>query len=95
MDFIEQLLLLDGYTDILVVVDRLTKQMVFISTIKTINATVLTELFIKHIFAKHGAPSHITLDCGVKYMSKFFKFLTHGLEIKLHFTLVYHPEADG
>ena len=28
-------------------------------------------------------------------MSKFFRFLANTLEIKLHFTLGYHPEADG
>ena len=95
MDFIEQLPLSDGFTDILVMVDRLTKQAVFVPTTRTINASTLAELFIQHVFAKHGAPSHITSDHGMEFVSKFFKSLAHRLEMKLHFTSGYHPEADG
>jgi len=62
MDFIEQLPLSGGYTDILVVVDQLTKQALSIPTIRSLDATMLAELFIKHIFSKHGVPSHVTSD---------------------------------
>jgi len=62
MDFIEQLPLSEGHTDILVVVDRLTKQVIFIPTVRSINTVLLAELFIKHIFSKHGVPNHITSD---------------------------------
>jgi len=49
MDFIEQLSPSGGYTDILVVVDQLTKQALFIPTIRSLDATMLAELFIKHV----------------------------------------------
>jgi len=62
MDFIKQLLLSEGYTDILVVVDQLTKQALFILTIRALNATMLGELFVRHIFFKHGVLSHVTSD---------------------------------
>jgi len=95
MDFIEQLPLLEGYMDILVVVDWLTKQTLFIPTIRSLDATMLAELFIKHIFSKHKVPSHVTSDRGMEFMSKFFRSLANALDIKLYFTLGYHPEADG
>jgi len=95
MDFIEQLPLSEGYTDILVVVDRLTKQATFIPTTRTIDATKLAQLFIEHVFAKHGAPSHVTSDRGVEFTSKFFKSLASNLDMKLHFTSGYYPEVDG
>jgi len=95
MDFIEQLPPSEGYTDILVVVDRLTKQAIFIPTVRSINAVLLAELFIKHVFLKHGVPNHITSDQGTEFVSKFFKSLASTLDIKLHFTLGYYPEADG
>jgi len=60
MDFIEQLSPSGGYTDILVVIDQLTKQVLFIPTIRSLDATMLAELFIKHVFSKHGIPSHVT-----------------------------------
>jgi len=31
----------------------------------------------------------------MEFVSKFFRSLANALDIKLHFTLGYHPEADG
>jgi len=95
MNFIEQLLLLESYTNILVVVDQLTKQALFILTIRALNATMLGELFVRYIFFKHGVPSHVTFNQGMEFMSKFFRSLADALDIKLYFTSGYHPEADG
>jgi len=88
MDFIEQLPLSEGYTDILVVVDWLTKQALFISIIRSLNAAMLVELFIKHVFSKYGVPSHVISDRGMEFVSKFFRSLANALDMKLHFTLV-------
>ena len=75
--------------------DRLTKQVVFIPTYKTINIPALTELFIKYVFAKHGTPSHITSNQGPEFVLTFFRSLAKSLSIKLHFMSGYHLEADG
>jgi len=56
---------------------------------------MLAELFIKHVFSKHGVPSHITSDRGTEFVSKFFRSLANALDMKLHFTSGYHLEADG
>jgi len=56
---------------------------------------MLAELFIKHVFSKHGIPSHVISDRGTEFMSKFFRLLANALEMRLHFTSGYHPEADG
>jgi len=54
MDFIEQLPSSTGFTAILVVVDRLSKQAIFIPTHDTITSPELAKLFLLHIFSKHG-----------------------------------------
>src|SRR5258708_3232222 len=54
MDFIKQLLTLEGHTAILVIVDHLTKQSLFIPTHDSINSLELTQLFLTHIFSKQG-----------------------------------------
>jgi len=46
MDFIEQLPEFKGYTNILIVINRLTKQAVFVLTKRTINTKELSEVFI-------------------------------------------------
>ena len=95
MDFIEQLLKSSGYTAILVVVDHLTKQAIFIPTHDTITSHDLEKLFILHVFSKHGVPSHVTSNRGSKFVSHFFRSLRKALDMRLHFTSGYHPEGDG
>ena len=60
MNFIEQLLSSAGYTAILVIVDRLSKQAVFIPTHDTITLAKLAKLFVLHMFSKprHVQPRH-------------------------------------
>ena len=62
MDFIEQLPPSEGFTSILVVIDRLSKQALFIPTHDTITSAKLVKLFLLHVFSKHGVPAHITSD---------------------------------
>jgi len=95
MDFIEQLPESEGYTDILVVIDRLMKQAVFMPTRRTINAKELSKVFIREMFSKHSTPTHVTSDRGSEFISKFFRALANTLDIKLYFTSGYYPEADG
>ena len=95
MDFIEQLPSSDGFTSILIVVDRLSKQGIFIPTHDTITSPELTKLFIAHVFSKHGVPSHVTSDRGSEFVSHFFRSLGKALGMTLHFTSGYHPEGDG
>jgi hypothetical protein len=58
MDFIEQLPRSSGYTAILMIVDHLTKQAIFIPTRDTITSADLAKLFVLYLFSKHGVPSH-------------------------------------
>ena len=69
MDFIEQLPESNGHTGILVIVDQLTKQAIFISTSRMLDSPGLASLFISHVFAKHGVLSHVTSNHGAKFIS--------------------------
>ena len=95
MDFIEQLPASSRHTAILVVVDHLSKQCIFIPMDDTITVPELAKLFLLHVFSKHGVPSHITSDRGSEFVSHFFRSLGKALDICLHFTSGYHPERDG
>ncbi len=94
MDFIEQLPDSNGFTTILVVIDRASKQAIFIPTHNTINSEELTQLFVIHVFSRHGVPNHITSDCGSEFVSQFMHALAKALDMELHFMSGYHPEAD-
>ncbi|KIN98932.1 hypothetical protein M404DRAFT_30899 [Pisolithus tinctorius Marx 270] len=93
MDFIEQLLASSGFTAILVVVDWLSKQAIFIPTHDAITAPELAKLFLLHVFSKHGVLAHVTSDQGLEFVSHFFQSLGKALDMHLHFTSGYHPKV--
>ena len=95
MDFIEQLPSSNGFTSILVIMDCLLKQGIFIPTHNTITSPELAKLLIAHVFSKHRVPSHITSVRGSEFISHFFHSLGKALRMTLHFTSGYHPEGDG
>jgi len=75
MDFIEKLPSFSGFNTILVIVDRLSKQAIFISTHNTITSVELARLFITYVFSKHGVPSHVMSDHSFEFVSHFFRSL--------------------
>src|SRR5258707_12654356 len=95
MDFIEQLPASKGFSAILVVVDHLTKQAIFIPSHDTMNALQVVRLFLTHIFSKHRVLSHVTSDHSSEFVLHFFCSLGKLLQMRLHFTSGYHPEGDG
>jgi len=95
MNFIEKLLLSSGFDTILVIVDWLTKQAIFIPAHDTITSTDLAHLFVLHVFSKHSVPSHVTSNRSSEFVSNFFYFLGTALNMWLYFTSGYHPEDDG
>ena len=95
MDFIEKLPSSSGFDTILVIVNQLTKQAIFIPAHDTIMSVDLAHLFVLHVFSKHSVPSHVTSDRGSEFVSNFFRSLGTALDMWLHFTSDYHPEGDG
>ena len=61
----------------------------------TITSVELACLFVIHVFSKHGVPSHVTSDHGSEFVSHFFRSLGTALDMRLHFTSEYHPEANS
>ena len=95
MDFITDLPTSHSYDSILVVVDRLSKQVHFIPTHKTLNAPGLAQLFITNVFKLHGFPLSIVSDRGSVFISEFWKALTSQLQVHLNLSTAYHPQTDG
>jgi len=95
MDFIEKLSSSSGFDTILVIVDCLSKQAIFIPTYNTITSAELAHLFVIHVFSKHGVSSHVTSNHGSEFVSHFFCSLGTALDMRLYFTSRYHLEANG
>ena len=91
MDFIEGLSKSEGYSVIIVVVDRLTKYAHFLPVSHPYTATKITQIFIHHIFKLHGLPKSIVTDRDPTFTSAFWKefFQLQGTTLK--FSSAYHP----
>ena len=94
MDFIEQLPLSSGFMSILMVIDCLLKEAVFIPTTDNATAIDVADTFTTHIFAKHSIPLCISSNHGSEFMSHFFHSLGSLLHMQLHFTSSHHPSAN-
>ncbi|KAF8724483.1 hypothetical protein RHS02_08548, partial [Rhizoctonia solani] len=80
---------------ILVIVDSFTKYGIFVKCSKKLKALELAELFLEHVWKRHGMPEKTILDRGKVFNNKFLKALYKRLGIDPHFLLAYHPQSDG
>jgi hypothetical protein len=71
------------------------KMRLFIPTIMTLSAEGLANLIITWVIAKHSTPADIISDCGMLFVSNFWRSLVKCLSIKLNLSTAYHPKMDG
>ncbi|MBW0479931.1 hypothetical protein O181_019646 [Austropuccinia psidii MF-1] len=95
MDFITQLSLSNSFKSILVILDRLSKMVVFFPTMPSRTLLDLDHQFIKDIFSKHGLPSRFVIKRGSLFVSSFWTNLCQHLKISKDLPIAYHPETDG
>ena len=95
MDFIMPLPKSQGYTGILVVVDRLTKMAHFCPVHKDITAMETTEKLMQEVFKHHGLPDKIISDRGSQFAAKVTQEMYNKLNITVALSTAYHPQTDG
>jgi hypothetical protein len=95
MDFIEGLPLSNGYSVILVVVDRFTKYSHFIPVRHPFSAASIASLFFDNIVKLHGVPKSIVSNRDKVFTSAFWTELFKLLRTDLKLSSAYHPQTDG
>ncbi|MBW0515011.1 hypothetical protein O181_054726 [Austropuccinia psidii MF-1] len=68
---------------------------IFIPTYETITALELAQIFISHVFSKHGLPVSIVSDRGSLFVSSFWTNLCQQLKISRYLSTSFHPETYG
>ena len=95
MDLIVGLPPINGYSMVIVVVDRLSKKIFTIPLQTTTKALELATILFERIFHEHGVPLQIILDRDSKMTSavwrNFFKII--GCELTMSYA--YHQRFDG
>jgi transposase InsO family protein len=83
------------YDSIATFVCMLTKQAIFVRINETITAQQLANVFIDHVYSKHGLPTILVSDRDPRFNSHFWRSLFTALGTKLNMSTAYHPQTDG
>lgn len=94
MDFITGLPKSEGYSVIMVVVDRLSKYGHFFTLKHPYTAKQVAEVFIKGVTKLHGIPKSIISDRDPLFLSHFWSelFRLQGTQLKMSSS--YHPSRN-
>ena len=80
----------EGYDNVFVVIDRLSKQPISVPCLKTVTAQDMAKIFIRTVYRYYGAPETIVSDRGPQFVSAFWKEFTRILGVKLKLSTVNH-----
>ncbi|EMG47793.1 hypothetical protein G210_1757 [Candida maltosa Xu316] len=95
LDFISGIPEVNGFDNILVVVDRFTRRSRFFPCKKTITAQETADIFIKNILPLHGVPLEFISDRDPRFTSQFWKDFFGYWETKLKMSTPGHAQTDG
>ncbi|GJR67634.1 putative reverse transcriptase domain-containing protein [Tanacetum coccineum] len=83
-----------GYDNIWVIVDRLTKSAIFVPMRETDPLKKLARMYLKEVVTRHGIPVSIICDRDPRFASHFWRSLQKALGTNLDMSTAYHPQTD-
>ncbi|WVY98027.1 hypothetical protein V8G54_030178 [Vigna mungo] len=95
MDFIASLPISQGYSNIMVVIDQLSKFAHFIPLKQGFNSKTVAETFIQHIVKLYGFRKSIVSDRDRVFINNFWKLLFKYQSTTLAMSSSYHPQSDN
>jgi hypothetical protein len=94
VDFIVGLPPSSGYTNIMVVKDRLGKGVILVP-MTLIEADDVAWTFVREVFRHHGLPRSIVSDRGTQFVSTLWGKVCQLLSIERKLSTAHHPQTDG
>jgi transposase InsO family protein len=84
-----------GYDQVFVVVDRLTKRAYSLPCYKTTTAKEMAGMYYKYVWRNHGVPDSVVSDRGPQFISHFWDEFCRMLGVKIKLSSSEHPQTDG
>jgi hypothetical protein len=94
IDFVVELPLSKGYTNLVVITDRLGKG-VILEPMKEITTEAVADVFVRSFYRYHGLPAAIVSDRGKQFVGHMWSRICKLLKIVRRVSTAYHPETDG
>ncbi|KAI0997227.1 hypothetical protein K3495_g10960 [Podosphaera aphanis] len=94
IDFITDLPESQGCTNVMVITDRLSKD-VFLFGSDSIRAERCAEIFVDKYYRYFGFPRYLTSDRGSDWLSHFWKIFCKLCGINQRLTTAYHPQSNA
>lgn len=85
----------DGNTEIMVMVEKLTKLSYLVPAPTGITAEQSALFFMKYVIAQHGMPMKVIHDRGKQFDSKFWQTVMSELGVDDASSSAHHPQTDG
>lgn len=95
MDFIIGLLEVDGYSSIMVMVDRFSKYAIFVPCKAPSRAEDIADYFFRNVVKYWGVPLSIISDRDAHFTSNFCKEMFKLIGTKFLMSMSHHLETDG
>jgi len=95
VDFITDLPVSNGYTCVLVIVDRFSKSCRLIPLPGLPTAMETAELLFNYVFRYYGLPEDIVSDSGSQFTSRVWKAFFKLLGVAISLSSGYHPQTNG
>ncbi|KAK3531442.1 hypothetical protein QTP70_020528 [Hemibagrus guttatus] len=95
VDFLTNLPDSGGFTTVMVVVDRFSKECKLIPLKGSPTAMQTVEAMFQHVFQNFGLPEDIVSDRGSQFTSRVWRPLCEQLDISVSLSSGYHPQSNG
>ena len=94
IDFITDLPASEGCTNLMVVTDRLSKDVVLVA-LEDLATERVAKAYINSVVAYHWLPDYITSDRGSQFVSHLWTRLCELAGVQRRLSSGYHPQTDG
>ncbi|GJU99484.1 reverse transcriptase domain-containing protein [Tanacetum coccineum] len=84
-----------GSDTIWMIVDRLTKSVIFVPMRETNPMEKLARMYLKKVVTRHGIPISNICDRDPRFTSNFWRSLQKALSTSMDMSTAYHPQTDN